>query len=111
MHAITLSTYTPSTNTFQINSGYDFMLMYNILEDLNKKVPDKNFDITVFLTKCDKYSISNMLNLKELGVNNIFLGNCSPLSINPLIIESLKDIYNIKTLSTPREDLDKIRSL
>lgn len=105
-HAITLSTYTPSTNTFQINSAYDFMLMYKILEDFNKKIEQRTFDITVFLTKCDKYAISNMLNLKELGVKNIFLSHCSPISINPIITEAFKDIYKVKTISTPKEDLD-----
>lgn len=105
-HAITLSTYTPSTNTFQINSGYDFMLMYKILEDLNKKLPEKTFDITVFLTKCDKYAISNLLNLKELGAKNIFLSHCSPISINPMVTEAFKDIFDVKTISTPKEDLE-----
>ena len=107
-HAITLSTYTPSTNTFQINSGYDFILMYKILEDLSRKMPIKTFDVSVFLTKCDKYAVSNMLNLKELGVENIFLGHCSPLSINPVITEAFKDIYDIKIISTPKDDLDFI---
>ncbi len=105
-HAITLSTYTPTTNTFQINSSYDFQLMYKILEDLKKKIEIKDFDVTVFLTKCDKYAISNMLNLKELQVDNIMLGHCSPMSINPMIIEAFKDIFNIKIISTPKEDID-----
>ena len=110
-HAITLSTYTPSTNTFQINSSYDFMLMYEILEDLNLKMPEKSFDITVFLTKCDKYAISNMLNLKELGVKNIMLGHCSPISINPMIIEAFKDLYDIKIISNPKDDLDYLTKI
>ncbi len=108
MHAITLSTYTPSTNTFQINSSYDFMLMYKILEDMNKKIENKTFDISIFLTKCDKYAISNMLNLKELGAKNIFLSHCSPISINPVIVDAMKDIYNIKSITMPKEDLDTI---
>ena len=105
-YAITLSTYTPTNNTFQINSSYDFMLMYKILEDINKKMEFKNFDITVFLTKCDKYAISNILNLKELGAHNIMLGHCSPMSINPMIVEAFKDIFNIKSITTPKEDID-----
>lgn len=105
-HAITLSTYTPSTNTFQINSSYDFLLMYKILEDLKKKVEYKTFDISVFLTKCDKYAIANMLNLKDLGVENIMLGHCSPMSINPMIIDAFRDIFDIKIISTPKEDIN-----
>ena len=105
-YAITLSTYTPTNNTFQINSSYDFMLIYKILEDINKKMEFKNFNITVFLTKCDKYAISNILNLKELGAHNIMLGHCSPMSINPMIVEAFKDIFNIKSITTPKEDID-----
>ena len=84
------------------------MLMYKILEDLSRKMPVKSFDVSVFLTKCDKYAVSNMLNLKELGVENIFLGHCSPLSINPMLTEAFKDIYDIKIISTPKDDLDFI---
>ena len=110
-HAITLSTYTPSTNTFQINSSYDFMLMYKILEDLKLKLSEKTFDITIFLTKCDKYAISNLANLKELGADKIFLSHCSPISINPIVVDAFKDIYDVKIISTPKEDLDFIESL
>ena len=110
-YAITLSTYIPTSNTFQINSSYDFMLMYEILEDLNKKVEEKTFDVSVFLTKCDKFAIANMLNLKILNVNNIFLGHCSPMLINPRIIEAFKDIFNIKTTTTPKEDMDILKKV
>lgn len=109
-YAITLSAYTPNSNTFQINSGYDFMLMYKILEDLNRKTAVKTFDISIFLTKCDKYAVSNILNLKEIGADNIFLGYCSPVSINPLITDAYKDIFGIKTISTPEKDLKFIDS-
>lgn len=107
-YAVTLSTYTPSTNTFQINSSYDFMIMYKILEDLNKKIQDKFFDISIFLTKCDKYAIANMLNLKELGAKNLLLSHCSPMLINPIILDAFKNIFGVNTISTPREDLAKI---
>lgn len=110
-HAITLSTYTPSTNTFQINSSYDFQLMYKILEDLQKKVMVKTFDISVFLTKCDKYAVANMLNLKELGADNILLGHCSPMLINPMVIEAFKNVFDINIISTPKEDLDFLTKL
>jgi hydroxylamine reductase len=105
-YAITLSTYVPSPNTFQINSSYDFMLMYKILEDLHQKLDVINFDISAFLTKCDKYSIANMLNLKDLGVKNILLGYCSPMQINPRITDAFKDIFGVKTITTPKEDLE-----
>ena len=107
-YAVTLSTYTPSTNTFQINSSYDFMIMYKILEDLNAKIQDKFFDISVFLTKCDKYAIANMLNLKELGVKNILLSYCSPMLINPIILDAFKNIFGIRSISTPRDDINRI---
>ena len=107
-YAVTLSTYTPSTNTFQINSSYDFMIMYKILEDLNAKIQDKFFDISVFLTKCDKYAFANMLNLKELGVKNILLSYCSPMLINPIILDAFKNIFGIRSISTPRDDINRI---
>lgn len=111
IHAITLSTYIPTSNTFQINSAYDFMLMYEILEDLKKKTDDKNFEISVFLTKCDKFAIANLLNLKLLNVDNIFLGHCSPMLVNPRIIDAYKDLYNLKMITTPKEDIDILKKI
>jgi len=107
-YAITLSTYVPSNNTFQINSGYDLSIIYKILENLSKKFEDKTFDISVFLTKCDRYSVSNMLNLKHLGVKNIFLSHCSLMVVNPIIIDSMKDIFDVNMIKTPKEDLSLI---
>lgn len=104
-YAITLSTYIPKANTFQINSSYDFSIMYKIMEEFNKKMPDKMFDTSVFLTKCDKYAIANMLNLKTLGAKNIFLSHCSPMVINQIILDAFKDIFDIKVISTPRDDM------
>ena len=109
-YAITLSTYIPKANTFQINSSYDFSIMYKIMEELNKKMPDKKFDMSVFLTKCDKYAIANMLNLKALGAKNIFLSHCSPMVINQIILDAFKDIFDIKIISTPRDDMEIIKS-
>ncbi|MBQ3311464.1 hypothetical protein IJG72_05235 [bacterium] len=110
-YAITLSTYIPTSNTFQINSSYDFMLMYEILEDLNRKTEEKTFDISVFLTKCDKFAIANLLNLKLLNVDNIFLGHCSPMLINPRITDAFRDIFEIKMITTPKEDLDSLKKI
>ncbi|MGN1125728.1 MAG: hypothetical protein ACI4SM_06025 [Candidatus Gastranaerophilaceae bacterium] len=105
VYAITLSTYVPSRNSFQISSSYDFSIAYRILEDLNKKISKKTFDISVFLTKCDRYAIANMLNLKILGVKNIFLSYCSPMVINPMIINAFKEVFDINMISTPKGDL------
>lgn len=108
IYAITLSTYTPSLNTFQINSSYDFGLIYKIIEGLQERITDKKYDLTVFLTKCDKYAISNLLNLRYLNVKNIYLSHCSPMLINPTMINTFKNIFGIKTISMPREDLMSI---
>ena len=80
------------------------------MEELNKKMPDKKFDMSVFLTKCDKYAIANMLNLKALGAKNIFLSHCSPMVINQIILDAFKDIFDIKIISTPRDDMEIIKS-
>ena len=43
--------------------------------------------------------------LKTLGAKNIFLSHCSPMVINQIILDAFKDIFDIKVISTPRDDM------
>ena len=49
-----------------------------------------------------------MLNLKHLIVKNIFLSHCSLMVVNPIIIDSMKDIFDVNMIKTPKEDLSLI---
>jgi len=99
-YAIALSTYTTAANAYQVNSNYDFMLIYKILEEFAAKAKGIELKKTIYLTKCDKYAITNMLNLKNLGADEVFLAQCSPMIVNPGILGAFEDEFGIKVLRT-----------
>lgn len=105
--AISLSYEKNAENVMHIDSFYDFSLIYKILKEISLRKPLKELDMSVFLTKCDKHTVANILNLKNLGIKDIYMCKCSPNMVNPALITALRTIYNIKEFANPEEDLAK----
>ena len=95
-------------NFMHINLGNSRPLILEILKQLFEAIPLDSKRVVFFLARCDVSSISNMINLIEKGVKNIYLSQCHPNIINPAILTSLDSIYNIKTTSQPEKDLEEI---
>ena len=76
-----------------------------ILQQWRVLTKEKGIDISVFISKCDKHTISNILNLKKLVVKNIFLSKCTPIMLNPTLTETLKKEYGIHSTTTAIDDL------
>ena len=93
-----------SDNIFKINIVKSLPMAYWILSKLFEKIPIKSDRISYFLTKCDSTSIAKMISLKENGAKNVYLSQCSPNIINPSVLSTLKNLYEIKTTSTPEND-------
>ncbi len=91
-----------------INSAPNFYMVYKILEKILEPTKEKGIDISVFISKCDKHTISNVLNLKKLGISNIFLSKCTPIMLNPTLTETLRKEYGIHSTTTAIEDLKSI---
>ena len=49
------------------------------------------------------------INLKNLNAKNIYMSECSPTLVNPSVYTTLCENYNIKTTTTPENDLKNIR--
>lgn len=102
------------SNTFyrkeiiNINSAPDFYMVYRILEKLKSFITENDVDVTVLLAKCDKHTISNVLNLKQMGVKNIYLSKCTPIMLNPTLTQALKDVFNIMPTTSPTDDFKSI---
>lgn len=105
--AFSLSYDKQAKNIMHIDSFYDFTLFYKILNEISNRIALDKINISVFLTKCDKHTISNVLNLKSMGIRDIYMCKCPPTLVNPTLIEALKDIFNIKDFSTPEEDIKR----
>ena len=95
-------------NFLHINISNNRPLVYDILKHIFSLIPANSPKITFFLTKCDITSVSNMINLREKGVKNIYLTQCPPNLINPAVLSSLFAVYGIKSTSTPEADIDTI---
>ena len=95
-------------NLININA-VDFSMIYRLRKMLDNIIKGNNIKLTLFLAKCDKHTISNVINLKRLGVENIFLSRCTPIMLNPALTNTLKELYGINPTANPIDDLKKIR--
>lgn len=105
-YAISLNHEIEKKNVFYPNSFYDYSLVYRILEEINKKKPLSQINLTVFLTKCDNLTIANLLYLKDIGVKHVYTCKCPPSLINPALMETLKETFDIKEFSEPKIDIE-----
>lgn len=105
---ISFSYFSNRKNFWHVNSYYDFAILYNIIERLSTQISFFADKVSIFLTDCNSGTISHIFNLIYLGFKHIFLGPCCPNVINPVLIDALEDLFNIKPLSTPIDDIEKI---
>ncbi|MCD8378417.1 MAG: hypothetical protein LUB59_06485, partial [Candidatus Gastranaerophilales bacterium] len=91
-------------NFIHIKSAPDFYMIYRIFEKIKTHAVQNNVKITLFLSKCNKHTISNILNLKRLGLDNIYLSKCTPIMLNPTLTQTLKDIYEIRATGAVSDD-------
>lgn len=107
-YAISFSYNPEMDNVIHINIGNDYSILYSALLTIFEKIPIDSDKLVFFLTKCDVNSLSNMINLKNMGAKEIFLSDCPPLVINPAVLRAFIKLYNINEITTPKEDLKKL---
>lgn len=95
-------------NFWHVNSFYNFVAVYKIIEKISSSIPDFQKHFAIFLIDCNSRTISHIFNLLYLGVKNIFLGPCCPNIINPVLIDGLKEIFSIEPITKPSDDVLKI---
>ncbi len=95
-------------NFMHVNSYLDFGILYEIVEKLIEQESEIRNHISIFLADCNNTTISHIFNFIHLEVRNIFLGPCCPNVVSPVLVEGLDSMFNIKTLTTPKEDLELI---
>lgn len=104
-YAFSLSHERNEENVLHIDSFYDYLFIYKIFEKFNTIKPIEQLKITIFITKCDQYTITNIINFLNMGIKSIYLCKCVPSLINPSITETLYKTFGVKEFSTPEEDL------
>ncbi len=104
-YALSLSYDTNAENILHVDSFYDYLFIDRVLEKINENYALSNLNVTVFITKCDQYTITNILNFKNMGIKNIYLCKCIPTLINPGLFSTLIKTFGIKKISKPEDDL------
>lgn len=70
----------------------------------------KEFQIPIifFIPRCDKNSVPQMIDF-SCGKNvKIFVGKCIPIILNPSLMNTMKEKFDINLISSVKKDLEKI---
>lgn len=103
--AISFSYNPEMKNVIALNLGNDYAILYNVLRIIFEKIPVNSDKLAFFLTKCDINSLSNIINLKNMGAKNIFLSDCPPLVINPAVLREFTSMFGVNHITNPKDDL------
>lgn len=96
-------------NLFHINSHYGFRLLWGTLDKLNREFSLGNLPISVFITHYSTNAISNIFNLRGLGIKDIYLPPCYQNVLNSNIVSGLIDYFGVKVISESAEkDIQEI---
>lgn len=106
-----ISTILPSSkeNVLYFNSFFNSSLIYKILAHIKKHVDFEKFPVSLFITTCNLHTISHLFNLRQLGVKNIYLPDCTANVITPGMLNFLKGKFGFKQVSNnPKKDLGEL---
>lgn len=104
-YAVSLSHERNEENILHVDSFYDYLFIYKIFEKFNEVHALDKLKITIFITKCDQYTITNIINFINMGIKDIYLCTCAPSLLNPSMMETMRKTFGIKEFSNPKEDL------
>ncbi len=86
-------------NIYHIDSYFDFSLIYKIIERIKSKDSTKNLKIKALITQCTNDSVTNIITLKQLGIDDLYISCCSVNTLNPSVMECLKEKFNVRHIS------------
>lgn len=105
-YAISLCCPINRDNVSHLDSFYDYSYCYRILRELKLIMDLKDSPISMFMTRCDKHTISNLLYLKHIGLKDVYMCKCPTNLLNPSLIKTLQETFDIKEMTDPKADLD-----
>lgn len=101
---ISFSYYQEAENIMHFNTCYDNFLWLKICESLEKF----NISIKIFIPKCVRSTISQIVYLSQKENNEIYIGICAPILLNPSLINTIQSIFKIKRIGNAKKDLEEI---
>lgn len=105
---LSLSYCIPRDNIICLNACFDSYAVTRLTESLNKEL---SIPVTIFFPKCDRHTISQMVYLTQAVRADIYVGKCTPIMLNPNMINTFQKFFGIKGLSSVKKDLHEILGL
>ncbi|MBQ9244959.1 hypothetical protein IJ182_01685 [bacterium] len=105
---MSFSNYSRKNNFWKVNYIFDFYLLYKILKEIMPVINEYNVKVAIFFNDCNRNVVSHIFNLLYLNVKNIYLGQCCPNIIKPVLTLGLKEIFGVKPFINPKKDLEII---
>lgn len=97
-------------NVFFSNIDYAFPFLYKALEILLEEKKTNDFKLNILYTRCEPHTIPSLIKLSNLNIDNIYFHQCSPLFVNPTLIDILLEWFNVKRYTNPQDDLKDMLS-
>lgn len=92
-------------NILSLNERTDYSTLYYIIDRIKQDIKETDLDISIFISKCNKHTISSLIYLSEQDIKNIFLSKCTPIMLNPTLTNIIAKYYHIKATDHPVDDL------
>ena len=91
-------------NLIHVNACFDAYSIVKICD----YIKDFNLPMTIFIPKCNRESISQMLYFKTLKNTQVYIGKCIPIVLNPSLLKILKQFFTINFITSAKKDLESI---
>lgn len=102
--ALSFSYYNNNKNILHVQSTYDAPFIYKAFDILTQNISIKQLEPIILYTRCELFSFSNLLYMKQLGINKIYFSDCSTSFVNPALITFVRETFDIKEFTTPEKD-------
>lgn len=91
-------------NLIHINAcfdNYSWLKIFNFVKNLD-------LPINIFIPKCERSTISQIVYTSQQENTKIFLGKCTPIILNPSLMNTLQETFAIKNITVAKKDLEEI---
>ena len=91
-------------NVLHINTCFDTFGMLIIYD----RIKDSGLSISMFIPKCDRNTISQMIYLAKNQDTNVYVGKCTPIILNPSLMQTMQQVFEIKGITSAKKDIEAI---
>ena len=101
---ISFSANVEKKNVYHLKTCFDSYSAMKIYEAVKRtKLP-----VTAIIPNCDRNAISNMIYLSKQNNTSVYLGECEPIILNPTILTTLENVFDIKQVTSAKKDMEDI---